>query len=166
MYLTRMSPKMSVSFLPSLKVIITKCILRIKQLKICLMQVKILNRSTFPSLPQLLTSSSAACDMFSNTCQPYVFWVFFFRTYMFCECMCVCLVVSDYCDPMDSSPPASSVHGIPQVRILEWVVISFSRGSSCPRDQTCIAGGFFTNWATINMFVCFYKCQILFSLEG
>ena len=47
------------------------------------------------------------------------------------------------CDPVDCSPPGSSVHGILQVRILEWVTISFSRGSSQPRDQTqvsCIAG--------------------------
>ena len=50
------------------------------------------------------------------------------------------------CDPMDCSPPGSSVHGIPQAGILEWVAISFSRGSSQPRDQTqgsCIAGRFF-----------------------
>ena len=37
---------------------------------------------------------------------------------------------------MDCSPPGSSVHGISQARILEWVVISFSRGSSPPRDRT------------------------------
>ncbi|MES6266278.1 hypothetical protein U6R57_12305, partial [Cutibacterium acnes] len=52
------------------------------------------------------------------------------------------------CDPMDCSPPGSSVHGILQARILEWVAISFSRGSSQPRDQTQvshIAGGFFTS---------------------
>ena len=54
-------------------------------------------------------------------------------------------------DPMDYSPPASSVHGILQARILEWVAMPSSRGSSQPReDQTqvssvsCIAGGFFT----------------------
>ena len=55
------------------------------------------------------------------------------------------------CDPMDSSLPGSSVHGILQARILEWVAIHFSRGSSQPRDRTqisCIAGGFFTIWAT------------------
>ena len=40
------------------------------------------------------------------------------------------------CDPMDCSLPGSSVHGILQVRILEWVAISFSRGSSRPRDRT------------------------------
>ena len=47
------------------------------------------------------------------------------------------------CNPMDYSPPGSSVHGIFQARILESVVISFSRGSSPPRDWTwvsCIAG--------------------------
>ena len=51
------------------------------------------------------------------------------------------------CDPMDSTQPGSSIHGIFQARILEWVAISFSRGSAQPRDQTqvsCIAGGFFT----------------------
>ena len=47
------------------------------------------------------------------------------------------------CNPMDSSQPGSSVHGIFQVRILEWVAISFSRGSCRPRDRTrvsCIVG--------------------------
>ena len=38
------------------------------------------------------------------------------------------------CDPIDCSPPGSSVHGIFQARVLEWVAISFSRGSSQPRD--------------------------------
>ena len=38
--------------------------------------------------------------------------------------------------PMDCSPPGSSVHGISQARILEWVAIPFSGGSSQPRDQT------------------------------
>ena len=41
-----------------------------------------------------------------------------------------------FCDPEDCSPPGSSVHGILQARILEWVAISFSRGSSRPSDQT------------------------------
>jgi len=47
---------------------------------------------------------------------------------------------------MDYSPPGSSVHGITQARILEWVAIPFSRVSFQPRDQTpvsCITGGFF-----------------------
>ena len=52
------------------------------------------------------------------------------------------------CDPMDCSPPGSSVHGILQARTLEWTAMPSSRGSSQPRDQTCIsciAGKFFTN---------------------
>ena len=55
------------------------------------------------------------------------------------------------CDPMDCSPLGYSVHGIIQARILEWVAIPFSRRSSQPRDRTqvsCIAGRFFTVWAT------------------
>ena len=55
------------------------------------------------------------------------------------------------CNPVDCSPPGSSVHGILQARILEWVAISFSRGSSWPRDRTQashIAGRCFTLWAT------------------
>ena len=54
------------------------------------------------------------------------------------------------CNPMDYTQLDSSVPGILQVRILEWVAIPFSRGSSWPRDGTCIfyiAGGFFTIWA-------------------
>ena len=51
---------------------------------------------------------------------------------------------------MHCSPPGSYVHGILQARILEWVAMSSSRGSSQPRDWTqvsCIAGKFFTTWA-------------------
>ena len=54
-------------------------------------------------------------------------------------------------NPMDWSPPGSSVDGIFQARILEWVAICFSRGFSQPRDQTqvsCIVGRFFIGWAT------------------
>ena len=43
------------------------------------------------------------------------------------------------CDPRDCSPPGCSVPGILQARILEWVVISYSRGSSQPRDWTCVS---------------------------
>ena len=56
-----------------------------------------------------------------------------------------------FCDSMDCNLPGSSVHGIPQARILQWVAIPFSRRSSWPWDWTpvsCIAGRFFTIWAT------------------
>ena len=61
------------------------------------------------------------------------------------------VLVAQWCltlfDPMNCSPLGSSVHGILQVRILEWVAILFSRGSSQSRDRTwvsCSAGRFFT----------------------
>ena len=57
------------------------------------------------------------------------------------------------CNPMDWSLTGSSVHGIFQARVLDWIVISFSRGSSQPRDQTWvfhIVDRRFTIWATIN----------------
>ena len=64
----------------------------------------------------------------------------------------VCVLAAQSCstfyDPMDYSPPGSSVHEILQATILEWVTISFSRGSSRPRNGTsvsCIAGAI---WAT------------------
>ena len=79
-----------------------------------------------------------------------------------CVCVCVCVRASvcmhaqscpTLCNPMNYSPPASSVHGILQARILEWVDMLSCRGSSRPGDQThvscvscvsCIAVGFFT----------------------
>ena len=75
----------------------------------------------------------------------------------FLEMMCLglCVLVAQscptLCDPMDYSPPGSSVHRILQARILEWFAIPFSRGSSQPRDWnrvSCIAGRCFTSWAT------------------
>ena len=54
-------------------------------------------------------------------------------------------------DPMDCSPLGCSVHGLSQARILEWVAVPFSRGSSQPRDWTqisCFVGRFFTAWTT------------------
>ena len=72
---------------------------------------------------------------------------------------CCCLVAKLYltfCNNMDCSPPGSSVHGISQARILEWIAISFSRGSSRPRNQTrvsCIAGRRFTVWATRELLI-------------
>ena len=44
-----------------------------------------------------------------------------------------------FCDPMDCSPPGFSLRGTSQARILEWVAVSFSRGSSQARDQTCVS---------------------------
>ena len=67
---------------------------------------------------------------------------------------CACMLPLQLCpalrDPKDCSLPGSSVHGIPQARLLEWVAIPLSRGSSQPRDRTrslmspALAEGFFT----------------------
>ena len=67
-----------------------------------------------------------------------------------CVCVCVCVCAQSHptlCNPMDCSPPVSSVHGILQAKVLEWLAISCSRGSSQPMDRTwvsCIAGRFLT----------------------
>ena len=56
-----------------------------------------------------------------------------------------------FCDPMDCSLPGSSLHGILQARVLEWGAISFSRGSSWPRDWTRVShipGRYFNLWVT------------------
>ena len=55
-----------------------------------------------------------------------------------CLCMSCCFSWVRLCDPMDRSPPVSSVHGILQARIVEWVAMPSSRGYFWPRDQTCV----------------------------
>ena len=76
--------------------------------------------------------------------------------YVICSGMCICslkvkVLVAQlcptFCNPMDSSLPGSSVHGILQAKILEWVANLFSKGSFQPRDQipvSCSIGGLFT----------------------
>ena len=67
------------------------------------------------------------------------------------------------CDLIDCSPPGSAVCGILQARMLEWVAISFSKGSSRPRDWTqvsCIAGRCFNLWATREALVFFEEMSI------
>ena len=77
--------------------------------------------------------------------------IFSHRTLCSLAIYIVKVLVTQFCptlvDPMDVSPPGSSVNENFQARILEWVAISSSRGSSQPRDPTrvsCIAGGCFT----------------------
>ena len=67
---------------------------------------------------------------------------------------------------MDCNLAGSSVHGISQGRVLEWVAIPFSRGSSQPRDWTqvsCISGRFFTLWATRAAIQFTYLLYLLFT---
>ena len=61
----------------------------------------------------------------------------------------VCVLITEsgptLYDPMDCSPPGSSIHGVLQARVLEWVAMPSSRGSSPPRERNrvfCITGGF------------------------
>ena len=81
-----------------------------------------------------------------------------FLLVMAVDCAVLCLVSQScltLCDPMVCSLPGSSVHGMLPARILDWVAYPFSRGSSQPKDQTgvsCIAGRFFTCWATREAF--------------
>ena len=75
------------------------------------------------------------------------FWLMIYA----CHSMLSCSVTSDSAAPWTVACQAPLFMGILQARILEWVAMPFSTGSSQPRDQTqvsCIAGRFFTNWAT------------------
>ena len=75
-------------------------------------------------------------------------------TFHSCCCLGAKLVLKScptLCHPMDCSPQGSTVHGIFQARILEWVAISFSRGSPQPRNRTCVPcidRQIFYHWAT------------------
>ena len=94
----------------------------------------LLNSNGFPwkTKPRLVASFHSDC---LSTCWAH------------CPEVLVTQCVLTLCDPMDCSLPGFSVHGISQARILEWVAISSSRGSSPPRDWTyisCLAGRFFT----------------------
>ena len=100
-------------------------------------------------------------------------------------CVCVCARMHRHmctqscpnlCSSIDCSPPGSSVHGIFQARILEWVAISSSGGTSWPRDRTwvsyfsCIGSGFFTTSATWEAYQFYrymisYLCSIYISIN-
>jgi len=101
-------------------------------------------------------------------------WCLFYKHTHTHICITVTVLVTQSCptlwDSVDCSLPGSFVHGISQARILEWVAISFSRGSSWSRDPThvsCTAGRFFTDWATRKaLYVCIiivfiWLCRIL-----
>ena len=96
----------------------------------------------------MLSTASAAVFPAAWEIGPSVLWTYFSP----CGGVCIsCWVVSNSSHRMDYSPPGSSVHGILQVRILEWVVIPFSKGSSWPRDQiqvSYITSIFFIVWAS------------------
>ena len=82
-------------------------------------------------------------NWFASVC-----WLLLDTSPLYLHCCCsVAQSSPTFCDSMDCSPPGSSVYEIFQARILQWAAISFSRGSSWPRDQTlitCLAGRLFT----------------------
>ena len=96
-----------------------------------------LNPGTFPNYNMLVSRIGSYLWVASEIC-----------------CCLVCLVAKlsqTLCDPVDCSLPGSSVHGISQARILEWVAISFSSWSSKCRDQTsvsCIGRPILYHWTT------------------
>ena len=86
----------------------------------------------------------------TNFCLHSALQPLLFLPSIFILCMCAqsCLTL---CDPIDYSPPGSTVHGISQARILERVTISYSTESSWPKDQTrvsCISRWILHHWAT------------------
>ena len=93
------------------------------------------------SSPMLVRSCSKSCKLGFSI----------MRTKNFQKSMCICVKslpsCPTICDPMDYSPPGFSAHGILRARLLEWVAMSSSRGSSQPRDRTQVShigGRFFT----------------------
>ena len=85
-------------------------------------------------------------------------------------CMHNCSILSNSCNPKDCSPPGSFVHGLSQARIPEWVVISSSRGSSWPSNQTCMSYIFcigkqiLYHWATWEVPHINITCDIMYNI--
>ena len=105
--------------------------------------------ATKPPLPSMYWAILAWIQLSSK----YVFLYFLTKFYL---TKCILCMLSHFsciwlCNPVDCILPGSSIHGILQARILEWVAMPSSRGSSQPRNQTWvsyIAGRFFIHWAT------------------
>ena len=111
--------------------------------------------------------SSAHSSIIYNSQQIEATSVFFKRhinrEYVVCMCICVLChsAVSDFGDPMDCSPPGSSVHGIFHSRILEWFAISSSRRSphqGVEPTSLALAGEFFTTVSPEKPHLCVYVC--------
>ena len=79
----------------------------------------------------------SACDPLPLSLKALAHWL------LVEQCVCLCVLVAQscltLCDPMDCNPPGSSVHGISQAKVLEWVAISYSKRSSWPRGQTQVS---------------------------
>ena len=93
---------------------------------------------TLRVIPVLLCSRSESSSKTLKVILPSSKTVHFPNTLLFISAHVCAQSCRTLCDPVDCSPPGSSVRGISQARTLEWVAISSSRGSSQPRDWTCI----------------------------
>ena len=134
--------------------------------------VSILPSAPFPSRLPHNTEQSSLCytggpcwgTAFLNTL--YLYQFFIMSMYWVSEVAQSCPTLGD---PMNCSLPGSSVHGILQAIVLEWIAIPFSRGSSRPRDRTWVfptVDRRFTLWATrevshfISGFLLCYSCEV------
>ena len=88
-------------------------------------------------LPEWLTVAGPWRRVFRGASQRASSWVVLLHPCMHAKLLQLCLTL---CDAMDCSPPGSSVHGIFQARILEWIAMPPSRRSSWPRNQTLVSG--------------------------
>ena len=160
LYLTLCSP-MDCSMPASLSLTISQSLLKVMSIELLLPP-----HPLFPSI--LLSSVFCSIRIFSDESALHIRWPnigaitgaafhsssVFLHSAMTLAIFVMCVLVPQACptlwNPGDYSPPGSSVLGIPQARMLEWVAIYFSRASSWPRDRTqvFIAGRFFTVWAT------------------
>ena len=102
------------------------------------------------NLPPIWSLSPISYSQLLLTLSWISFQDFLLKSFPGMLCVLSLQLCSTVCNPMDCSQPSSSVHGICQARILDWVAISSSRGSSPSRDHrgisfgSCIAGRFFT----------------------
>ena len=106
--------------------------------------------------PQAVSEYAHLTNSFASRCfSNYLWWrissfLFFFFSFLK-KFLLVAQFCLTFCDPKDCRWPSSSVHGILQARMLEWVASPFSRRSSWSRDEILvshIAGGFFNSWGT------------------
>ena len=106
--------------------------------KYCCLLINTCRLSNLDSIPQWLVNPNNCASVSSAMSSIHL-------------AMCALSVIPTLYNSMDCSSPGSFVHGILQARILEWIAVPFSKGSSPPRDQTqlsCLAGRFFSIRAT------------------
>ena len=113
-----------------------------------LLCLHIIYAAFLPQWQNLVVLTVNTCPTRPKICPSLTFYR---KSLLICSLAAFCLARSWYIYPMDCSPPGSSVHGILQARILEWVAILVCRETSWPRDWahiSRIAGGIFIIWAT------------------